>query len=107
MPQSTRCPQPAKALLALRDIPQSRVAADLNLSAHWVGRVLNGRERPSEDFARRLSKYLDVPAADLFSDDDSIVVEFVRRTRTASGVPQTLEDPGAAEQVAHLLRGAQ
>lgn len=107
MPPSSRSPQPAKAVLAFRDISLVRVAADLGVSKHWVGRVLNGRERPSADFRTRLAEYLELDADDLFVDDDGdVVLAFVKRTTKTSGVPLLVEDEGAAEKVAHALRGA-
>ena len=51
MPPSTRSPQPAKALLALRDIRQADLARAIGKSEHYVSRILNGRERPSTDLA--------------------------------------------------------
>src|SRR5262245_57545249 len=106
MPPSSRSPQPAKALLALRDLRQADVARSLDVSPHWLGRCLNGRERPSADIVRRLAELLGVPEPGLFVDDaDDVVVQLVRRTAAASGVPERLEDVAAAEMVAAVLRG--
>jgi transcriptional regulator with XRE-family HTH domain len=106
MPPSARSPQPAKALLAVRDITNAQIASDLGYSVHWVGRVLNGHVHPSDEFAGRLADYLNLPVADLFVDDpDDVVISFVRRTTTTSGVPEGLSDVATAEKVAAILKG--
>ncbi len=105
MPPSTRSPQPAKAVLALQDKRQSDLARAIGKSEHYVGRVLNGRERPSAEVAEAISGYLDVPVDDLFVDDDvDVVARFVQRTTSASGVPEHVEDQAAAEKIAQVLR---
>ncbi len=105
MPPSTRSPQPIKALLALRDISQAQLARHLDCSIAWVGRLVNGRERPSPELARAISLYLDVPVEDLFADDpDDVIVQFVKRTTTSSNVPELLEDSTSAAAVATILR---
>lgn len=106
MPVATRSPQPAKALLALRDRTVRDVARELDVSAHYLGRVLNGLVRPSQRLTERLAAILDVEPAELFCDDGDVVVQLVRRTTTASGVPERVEDTGTAAQVAIALEAS-
>ena len=107
MPPSSRSPQPAKALLALRDINQTAAARDLGCTPHCIGRVLNGRERPSDDFKARLAEYLDTPAVELFVDNlADVAIALVRRTTEASNVSEVVTDAGAVEQVVAILRNA-
>jgi transcriptional regulator with XRE-family HTH domain len=106
MSVATRTPQPAKAVLALRGLEQTRVADAVDVSARWLGLVLNGKQRPSDELASKLSRYLGVPVEDLFVDDpDAVIVRFVRRTTAASGVSEFVEDPVAVEQIAQHLHG--
>lgn len=106
MPPSTRSPQPLKAVLAIRDIRSVDFAKQLGCSAHHVSQVANGRVRPSARFAARCSEFLGVPVEHLFVDDpDDVVLQFVRRTTSASGVPERLEDVTAVEHVAAILGG--
>jgi transcriptional regulator with XRE-family HTH domain len=108
MPPSSRSPQPAKAVLALRGITNAQIARDLGYTEHWVGRVLNGREKVSDEFVDRLGQYLGEDVSGLFvTDPENIVLEFVRKTTEASGVPLQLEEPGAVERVARALTRSQ
>lgn len=66
-------PHPAKGELAVRRISNRQVAAALELSEQHTGRVLNGFERVSPRFRRKLSKSLGLPANELFHDDDELV----------------------------------
>jgi transcriptional regulator with XRE-family HTH domain len=106
MSVATRTPQPAKAVLALRGLEQTRVADALDVSARWLGLVLNGKQRPSDELALKLSDYLGVPVEELFVDEpDQVVVRLVKRTTAASGVSEFVEDRAAIEQIAQHLRG--
>jgi transcriptional regulator with XRE-family HTH domain len=83
-----------------------QAARDLGCSPHYIGRVLNGRARPSADFVARFAAYVGIDAIDLFVEhSDDIIVAFVRRTTRSSGVPELLEDEAIVEQVARNLRG--
>jgi transcriptional regulator with XRE-family HTH domain len=62
------CPHPAKAVLALRRITNRAIAQHLGVSAHYVGRVLNGYVKPSARVRAGLAEYLQVPVAELFRD---------------------------------------
>lgn len=67
----TAAPQPAKAVLALRpDLTQRGLAQKLGKSEHWVGRVLNGYERPSPELARAMAVVFGVPPEMLFRPED-------------------------------------
>lgn len=59
-------PQPAKAVLVMRRIQQSDVAAKIPCSRTWLYRVLNGYVEPSERIRRRMSYLLDLPEDELF-----------------------------------------
>ena len=75
-------------------------------SGAWIGEVVSGRRRPSEDLAQKIAEVLDVPAEDLFArPEPDVVVSFVRRTTAASSVPERVDDPAAAEEVGRVLRG--
>lgn len=63
-------PHPAKAVLAMRRITNRRVARTLGKSEHYVGRCLNGRDKPSAEFRRALAALLDLPESELFREDD-------------------------------------
>src|SRR5438876_10606603 len=93
---STRTVQPAKALATLRGITNRQLARDLGYSAHWLGRVLLGHERPSPELSAKLAAYFgEAPDALFVTDDDAdarAVRELVLRTTEASGVPEKLED---------------
>lgn len=106
MSVATRTPQPAKAVLVLRGLEQAQVAQVVGVTSSWLGLVLNGKQKPSADLARRLADYLEVPVEDLFCHGgDDIVIQFVRRTTAASNVPELLADDATAEKVAQLLKG--
>jgi transcriptional regulator with XRE-family HTH domain len=110
MAPSTRTPQPAKALLILRGVTVRELAGELGCSAQHLGRLLLGHERPSAAMRAKLADYFGEDESVLFVDDDRAATQhvkaFIRRTTSSSGVPERLEDAGAAEQVAGLLRGA-
>jgi transcriptional regulator with XRE-family HTH domain len=57
----------AKAVCAGRRITNRELAAAYGSSASWMGRVLNGRDRPSPRFREWLSEYLGLPAEELFA----------------------------------------
>lgn len=61
--------QPAKGVLAVRRIKQRQVARTCDFSEGYVGRVLNGREKPSRRFRRSLADLLELPERELFADD--------------------------------------
>jgi hypothetical protein len=63
-------PQPAKGALAMARIPNTRVASAAGCSAIWVGRVLNGRERPPERLRQVVAELLGKPESELFVWDD-------------------------------------
>lgn len=68
MPSST--PQPAKAVLALRRISNRALAERVGVTDLWIGRVLNGRYRPSRELAERIAVVLDEPVEELFRPED-------------------------------------
>ena len=61
-------PQPAKAVLAMYRLPNRTVAAQLGISAHWLGRCLNGWEQPSERIRHELAELLRLPENVLFRE---------------------------------------
>jgi transcriptional regulator with XRE-family HTH domain len=63
-------PQPAKGALAMARIPNTEVARHLDCSAAWVGRVLNGRERPPRKFREGVAELLGCPEHELFHQED-------------------------------------
>ena len=106
MPPSSRSPQPIKAVLALSDTTIADLARETECSRQWVGRVVNGRERPSVELAQRCSDVLGVPVGQLFvTDAEDVVVALVRKSCLASGVPERLEDAAAVEHIAFILGG--
>jgi hypothetical protein len=73
-----------------------------------MSRVLNGRENPSPILRAKVAELLELPADHLFADEDGeVVVRLVRRTTSASGVPEHLDDPAVIAQVARLLGAVQ
>jgi transcriptional regulator with XRE-family HTH domain len=108
MTTRTPSPQPLKAIIALRGATNAAIARDLGVTAQYLGQCANGRERPSPEFTERLAQFLDVDPDALFLDEpgDAIVIEFVRRTRAASGVPERLDDPAVAAAIALALRSS-
>ncbi len=62
-------PQSAKAVLAMRRLPQRHVAAKYGCSPTYVGRVVNGFVPPSVAFRRFLVEFLDLPEDQLFRDE--------------------------------------
>ncbi len=62
--------QPAKAVLALPWVINTRVAAAYGYSQHYVGRVLNGVIEPSPRFRAFLATFLHVPEGELFRHPD-------------------------------------
>ncbi len=105
MPPSVRRPLPIKAVMALQDRTVAEFAPQVPCSTAWLHRIVNGREQPSQQFADRCSELLGVPSCDLF-DEDLDFVDWLRRSREASGVPETLEDEATIAQVARILGGA-
>jgi transcriptional regulator with XRE-family HTH domain len=106
MSVATRTPQPILAVLALRGLKQSRIAAEVGVSARWLGLCLNGKQRPSEVLVKKLSELLDMPRDELFiKDEHDIVIAFVKRTTGASDVPERLDDRATIEQIAQHMRG--
>ncbi len=107
--QSKRCVQPLRGYLALRGITNAELARGVGRTPHYVGRCLNGFERPSEGLLDDISGFLGEDVRGLFVDGDAeadrIAHELVTRTRAASGVPKRLEDDRAVETVAAVLRG--
>ena len=95
---------PLSIALAARDRTQDDLAKAVDCSPAWIGELVRGRGRPSRELAARISDVLDVDADDLFGETTGIVVEFVRRTTSASGVPARLEDVAVADTVARALR---
>lgn len=100
--------QPAKGLAALRGITNADLAAELSVSAAYIGRVLNGQTKPSPELRSRIATILDAPERELFAEDpNEVIIGFVRRTTEASNVPECLEDPAVIAQVAGLLGSVQ
>jgi transcriptional regulator with XRE-family HTH domain len=64
-------PQPAKGALAMARIRNTEVARHLDCSAAWVGRVLNGRERPPRKFREGVAELLGRPEHELFRHDET------------------------------------
>ncbi len=111
MAASSRCVQPIKALLALRDLSNVEVARAVGCSAGYLGRVIGGREHPSQDLLDRMSDFLGEDAAALFvdrdADADRVVRAFVERTTRSSGVSERLTDDAAIAKTATVLGGGQ
>lgn len=98
---------PLSVTLAAKDLTRDELARRAKCSPAWMTELVNGRRRPSDALAQRIADVLDVDVDDLFDDDtDAVVIAFVKRTTTASGVPERLEDATTAEGITHLLRGA-
>jgi transcriptional regulator with XRE-family HTH domain len=57
---------PAVGILAIRRITRRQVARELGFSEHYVGRALNGVERPSPRFRAALARLLALPETELF-----------------------------------------
>lgn len=66
----TRLPHPAKAIIVSRGLTLRTVATEVGVNSHTFGRVLNGHESPWPALRRRLSAYLEVPADELWHDDE-------------------------------------
>jgi transcriptional regulator with XRE-family HTH domain len=66
-------PLPAKGVLAIRRISNRRVARLYGAHEVYIGRVLNGYERPSPRFRAFLSELLDVSESELFQDSGDLV----------------------------------
>ncbi len=97
---------PLAIAIAARDLTRHELARRVDCSPVWIGQLVSGRARPSPALAERIAQEVDIPAGDLFAEaDQDVVVSFVRRTTTASGVPEFLEDEVIAESVASILRG--
>lgn len=63
-------PQPAKGELARQRIPNTRVARAADCTAEWVGRVLNGYNRPPERLRKVIAELVGKPESELFYDWD-------------------------------------
>jgi transcriptional regulator with XRE-family HTH domain len=63
-------PQPAKGVLAMARIRNTEVARRLGCSAIWVGRVLNGEQRPPERFRKVVAELVGKPESELFVWDN-------------------------------------
>jgi transcriptional regulator with XRE-family HTH domain len=48
------------------------VAADVGVNAHTLGQILNRRIRPWPALVERLERRYDLPAADLFFDEEVV-----------------------------------
>jgi transcriptional regulator with XRE-family HTH domain len=59
-------PQPAKGYLAVARITNTDLARRLGCSQTWVGRVLNGYNRPPARFRQVVGELLGKPEAELF-----------------------------------------
>jgi transcriptional regulator with XRE-family HTH domain len=59
-------PQPAKAVIVMRRLQQKRLARQLDVSQHYLGRVLNGYEPGSSRIRTGLSAILGLPEEALF-----------------------------------------
>lgn len=90
-------PHPARGYLAARRITFRAVADAMDYSEHWVSRVLNGYERPSKEFRRRLSELLDEPASELFHADLSEPGDPYPGNRTIATVLPAPEHDGAGD----------
>jgi transcriptional regulator with XRE-family HTH domain len=60
--------QPAKIVLTARGTTHREVAAQIGRTPSYVGRVLNGQVRPSQQFRADLAAALDLPVDQLFTD---------------------------------------
>jgi transcriptional regulator with XRE-family HTH domain len=97
---------PLTVTLAARGVTRDELAKRLGVSAVWIGHICRGA-RPSPELAERIAGELDVPdPADLFGDPAAVVVSFVKRTTTDSGVPERVADADGAGRIADLLRDA-
>ena len=67
----SRSPHPAKAILVMRDIPQTKMAHELQCSPKWVGLCLNGKVHVPERFKTAVAAFLDVSVEDCFRESDS------------------------------------
>lgn len=64
-------PHPAKGILAMRRITNRRVDSVLDMNPLFVGRVLNGYDKPTPRFRAGLSALLGLPESALFRDEDA------------------------------------
>lgn len=62
-------PHPAVGILRQRRMTNRRVAELLSVSPGWVGAVLLGHVRASQNFRIGLSELLELPEAELFHDE--------------------------------------
>ena len=108
-------PHPAKAILALRRITQRRVARALDVSHHYVGRCLNGHDKPSAKFKAGLAALLDMNVEELFHPDEpgsAMTTEDIRAaarriataTAEAQGLPAEVTDEATLAAVASVIR---
>jgi transcriptional regulator with XRE-family HTH domain len=98
---------PLSIALAAHDLTRDELARRAGCSSAWMTEVVGGRRRPSDDLARRIADVLGVDDVDdLFGENDEteVIIRFVRRTTSQSGVPELLEDPAVAEQIGGVLR---
>jgi transcriptional regulator with XRE-family HTH domain len=63
-------PRPAKGYLAVARITNAEVARRLGCSPTWVGRVLNGYNRPPARLRRVVAELLGKSEAELFFAED-------------------------------------
>lgn len=106
-----RTPQPAKAYVAARGIPQKQLAEAVGVTEHWLGRVLNGRADGSTVLRHRIADRLGIPVGELFDDvdggDDEAVAALLRRTRVDRGMALVVDDPIVIAKLASLLASEQ
>lgn len=105
-----KLPYPVKALIVARGWTQKDVAEQVGVNQHTFGRIIGGSVEPWPALVQKLEELLGVPGDDLFRDTDgdpsSVVLEHVRRTTKASGVPVRLEDETTIANIAKLIGGA-
>lgn len=66
---SAPVPQPAKGILAMQRTSNARVARLYGCSPHYVGRVLNGYEKPPARFELFLSELTGQSTSTLFREE--------------------------------------
>lgn len=60
--------QPAAGYLRLRRITNRRLAEEYGCNPFYVGRILNGRDKPPRRFKAFLADYLGLSESELFED---------------------------------------
>ena len=101
-------PQPAKAICADRGIRNTELAAQLDVSAHHVGRVLNGWVQPSDRLRARFEAVLELRADDLFrpahgDGPGEDVLALLERTRARKGLTLVIDDPDVIAKIATIV----